>query len=99
MDNFLVMKLLCERYTGNGPTSWSMLIGPIFFSSLLSLSGYPYQPNGVKGGRKFTVDLPPEEVRYQVKSYMLLTLRAYLDIRRSAGGNGPDGERADTVEP
>ena len=33
-----------------------------------------------------------EELKYHEKNYLMLTLRAYLDIRRSAG------ERADTVE-
>lgn len=82
LDNFLVMKLLCERYTGEGPTSWSRLISQILFSALLSFSCYAYQPDESKR-RQLAVGLPREEVRYQVKSYALLTLRAYLDVRKA----------------
>lgn len=97
-DNFLAMKLLCERYTGAGPTIWSLLIGQIFFSSLLSFSCYAYQPDEAKR-RQFGINLPQEEVKYQVKSYVLLTLRAYLDVRKAAAEKAKSAEKADTVEP
>lgn len=80
---FLVMQFLCERYAESGPASWSVIVGQIFFSSLLSFSGYAFQRDPEKR-RNFTMFLSRAEVKYQVKSYVLLTLRAYLDIRRAA---------------
>lgn len=97
-EMFLVMQFLCERYAESEAVSWSAIIGQIFFSSLLSFSGYAFQRDPNKR-RNFTMPLSRDEVKYQVKSYILLSLRAYLDIRRKGGEKSAGRESADTVEP
>lgn len=78
---FSVIQLLCMRYTGTEEADWSMLLGRILLLSMLSMSVDSYRRNQT-GSDHFRLSLPMEEVMYQAKSYLLLTLRAYLDVRR-----------------
>ncbi len=90
-EKLSVIQLLCERYTGTPASVWSKLVGRIMFATLLSMSGDCRQYKQVMPGHSRLAE-SREELKYHVKNYLMLTLRAYLDIRRSAG------ERADTVE-
>lgn len=81
-DKFSVMQLLCERYTETQGTDWSMLVGRIVFSPILPLSGDRYK-NIQTDSKTLKPELLREELKYQVKSYILLGLRAYLDIRKN----------------
>lgn len=76
-----VMQLLCERYTGTASAEWSMLVGRIVFSAMLALSSDRYKYKEVEP-KHFKLGPDQMELKYQVKSYLLLSLRAYLDIRR-----------------
>ena len=90
-EKLSVIQLLCERYTGTPASVWSKLVGRIMFATLLSMSGDCRQYKQVMPGHSRLAE-SREELKYHVKNYLMLTLRAYLEIRRSAG------ERADTVE-
>lgn len=80
-EKFSVMQLLCERYAGTQGADWSMLLGRIVFSTVLALSGMRYKCDEI-GLKNLKLDLNQEELKYQVKSYLLLSLRAYLDTRK-----------------
>lgn len=90
-EKLSVIQLLCERYTGTPASVWSKLVGRIVFATLLSMSGGCNKCEQAMPGH-FGITESREELKYHVKNYLMLTLRAYLDIRRSAG------EREDTVE-
>lgn len=80
-EKISVMQLLCDRYTGTQGEGWSMVVGRVAFSTMLALAGdYKYA-----GSRLRDPGLCPsqKELKYQVKSYLLLSLRAYLDVRRA----------------
>ena len=80
-EKISVMQLLCDRYTGTQGEGWSMVVGWVAFSTMLALAGdYKYA-----GSRLRDPGLCPsqKELKYQVKSYLLLSLRAYLDVRRA----------------
>ena len=80
-EKFSVIRLLCERYTGTQGADWSMLLGHIVVLTVLALSGKRHQCDET-GSKDLSLDLSREELKYQVKSYLLLSLRAYLDIRK-----------------
>lgn len=81
-EKLSVIQLLCDRYTGTQGSGWSKLVGRIVFSTMLAMSGDRYKCAEIK-----PKDLEPgpsrEELKYQVKSYLLLSLRAYLDVHRA----------------
>lgn len=81
-EKLSVMQLLCERYTETQETEWSMLAGRITFLTMLALSGDRWK-FAQSESEHCKWNLSTEELKYQVKSYLLLTLRAYLDIRRN----------------
>lgn len=89
-ERFSVVQLLCERYAGTQGADWSILLGRIVLSTLLVLSGMRYKCDEI-GAKDLRLDLSREELKYQVKSYLLLSMRAYLDIQKGRPLNCEDG--------
>lgn len=90
---FSVIQMLCVRYTETEETDWSELVGRILLLSMLTMADDSHKRvrTPLKGLRRE----PPEEIMYQMKSYQLLTLRAYLDIRKARprdGGEAAEGQ-------
>lgn len=85
---FAVFRQLCLRYVGTEDGDWSHLVGHMLFSIVMGMAQASH-----KGTRPetehFKLLQSQTQVKYQVKSYILLTLRAYLDILRAHPLEGP----------
>lgn len=78
---FAVIRLLCLRYVGTRDEEWSHLLGHMIFSAILSMSQISFRDTRPEAAH-FRLSQSQEQVKYQVKSYILLSLRSYLDILR-----------------
>lgn len=79
---FASVRLLCLRYAGVEDGDWLQLVGHIIFSSILGMARTSYQ-NTRPEAAHFRLSHSQTQVKYQVKHYILLTLRAYLDMLRT----------------
>lgn len=79
---FSIIQLLCMRYTETDEAEWATFIGRILFLSMLAMSAnsYKYTQSDAK---HFKLSQSMDEIMYQMKSYLLLTLRIYLDTRKT----------------
>lgn len=96
-EKFSVIQLLCERYTGTQEAEWSMLVVRITFLTMLALSGDRWKFAWEKS-EHFKWNMSTEELKYQVKSYLLLSLRACLDIRKGHALNC-EGDLEGQIQP
>lgn len=73
---------LCLRYVGVEDGDWAHLLGRTLSATMMGMTQTSHrdtQPEAVN----FKLSQSQAQVKYQVKSYILLTLRAYLDILRT----------------
>lgn len=85
---FAAVRLLCLRYAGAEDGDWVQLVGHIIFSSILGMARTSYQNTRTEAAH-FRLSYSQAQVKYQVKHYILLTLRAYLDIFRAYPQGAP----------
>lgn len=98
-SSFAAMRLLCLRYVGAEDADWVALVGPVTFSTMMGMSRTSYRDTRPEAVH-FKLPQSQAQVKYQVKNYILLTLRSYLDIQKAAlQENAAPAPRADTVEP
>lgn len=76
------VRLLCLRYVGTEEGDWVLLLGHTIFSTMLGMASASHQDAWPEESRLKRSFAQPQ-IKYQVKNYVLLTLRAYLDIRRA----------------
>ena len=87
------------RYVGVEEGDWALLAGHTVFLSIINMAGASHK-NIWPEARYFKLPQTQEQVKYHVKNYVLLTLRAYLDIQKAAlHGSPASADRADTAEP
>lgn len=79
---FSYMRLLCLRYVGAEEGDWVLLLGHTIFSTMLSMASTSHQDAWPESAC-FKLTQSQSQVKYQVKNYILLTLRGYLDIRKT----------------
>lgn len=84
---FTVIRQLCLRYVGVEDGDWSHLLGHMLFSIMMGMTR-ACRRNTRPAAAHFKLSQSQSQVKYQVKSYILLTLRAYLDNLR----DHPQGE-------
>lgn len=98
-SSFAAMRLLCRRYMGVEEEDWTVLVGHTVFSIMMGMSRTGYRDTRPEAVH-FKLPQSQDQVKYQVKNYILLTLRAYLDIQKAAlQENAAPSPRVDTIEP
>ena len=81
---FSAIQLLFMRCAETDEADWAALISWALFSSMLTMSDGIYR-HGRDGRGRWSLYASMEENMYQMKSFLLLSLRSYLDIRRAHG--------------
>lgn len=95
---FSYMRLLCLRYVGAEEGDWVLLLGHTIFSTMLSMASTSHQ-DAWSESACFKLTQSHSQVKYQVKNYILLTLRGYLDIRKTRPQEeSPKADSAPTFE-
>lgn len=86
---FAAIRQLCLRYVGVEDGDWSYLVGHTLFATMMGMTRTSCRDTRPEVAH-FKLTLTRLQVKYQVKSYLLLTLRAYLDnLRDRAQGEPP----------
>lgn len=79
---FAAIQQLCLRYVGAEDGDWAHLLGHTLFSAMLGMTQTSHRDTRPEAAHFKLLQSQPQ-VKYQVKSYILLTLRAYLDILKT----------------
>ncbi len=96
--SFAAARLLFLRYVGVETGDWALLVGHIVFHTLISMANTSHQ-NTQPEALHFRLPQSQIQVKYQAKNYILLTLRAYLDIRKTQPQEEfPRADRASSTE-
>lgn len=95
---FAAVQLLCRQYVGVEDADWVLPVGITVFSTMMNMSRTSYR-NTCPEAVHFRLPQSQEQVKYQVKNYILLTLRAYLDIQKAElQKNAAFAPQTDTIE-
>lgn len=73
---------LCLRYVGVEDGDWAHLLGRTLSATMMGMTQTSHRDTQPEAAN-FKLSQSQAQVKYQVKSYILLTLRAYLDILRT----------------
>ena len=76
------IRQLCLRYVGAEDGDWAHLLGRTLSATMMGMTQTTYRDTRPEAAN-FKLLQPQAQVKCQVKSYILLSLRAYLDILRS----------------
>lgn len=89
---------LCLRYVGVEDGDWAHLLGRTLSATMMGMTQTSHRDTRPEAVH-FQLPQSQEQVKYQVKNYILLTLRAYLDIQKAAlQENTAPAPRVDTIE-
>ena len=79
---------LCLRYVGAEDGDWAHLLGRTLSATMMGMTQTSHRDTQPEAAN-FKLLQSQAQVKYQVKSYILLSLRAYLDILRTHPQEGP----------
>ena len=82
------IRQLCLRYVGAEDGDWAHLLGRTLSATMMGMTQTSHRDTQPEAAN-FKLLQSQAQVKYQVKSYILLSLRAYLDILRTHPQEGP----------
>lgn len=89
------IRQLCLRYAGVEDSDWAHLLGRTLSATMMGMTQTSHRDTRPETAN-FKLPQSQTQVKYQVKSYILLSLRAYLDILRAHPQEEPPGPEGQT---